>query len=87
MPQDPFRNHATSLHGPASSLEIVVPDDDTDLPRIPRALCVGESGWVSVVTASGETGDVFIAAGVPFPLRVRRVRASGTTATGLRGLL
>jgi hypothetical protein len=41
---------------------------------------------VPVVTVNGDTGRVFVAAGVPFPLRVSQVMATGTTATGIMGL-
>ena len=86
MPQDRLRHHASALHSPASRIERVQPDDDADLAHVTRALCAGEAGWVSVVTATGGQGEVYLAAGVPFPIRVRRVRATGTTAGGLRGL-
>lgn len=86
MPQDSFSTHAPSLIGPATRVVTITPSDSNDLSDTPRALSVGESGWVSVVTAGGDTATIYVAAGVPFPIRVRRVRATGTTATGLRGL-
>jgi hypothetical protein len=43
-------------------------------------------GVVRVTPLAGGTADVFIDAGVVFPLRVSRVWATGTTATGICGL-
>ena len=52
-----------------------------------RALCVATSGLVQVTTVGGTTGTIYVMAGAPFPVRVRRVWASGTAATGIVGLV
>ncbi|SMX46507.1 spike base protein, RCAP_Rcc01079 family [Actibacterium lipolyticum] len=86
MPNDSFKDFATSLYSPAERIEEIIPDDLTDLAHVTRALNVSVAGTVRVITAGGDESDVFIAAGVPFPLRVTRVLATGTSATGIRGL-
>ena len=86
MPLDPFAHTQSGLQSPALHLEAITPSDSTDLARVTRALNVAQGGTVRVVTLAGETGDVHVAAGVAFPIRVRRVMATGTTAVGIVGL-
>ena len=83
---DPFDGATTGLESPALQLAPVVPNDSTDLVTPSRALAVSQSGLVQITTITGQTGTVFVAAGVPFPIRVRRVWASGTTASGIVAL-
>jgi len=83
---DKFNKHVTGLDSPAISLQSVTPDDATDLTVTCRALNVAETGYVAVTTRDGSVGRVFVAAGTPFPIRVSRVWATGTTATGIVAL-
>lgn len=71
---------------PAVSLVEVTPDDAADLPRVSLALNVATAGRVRVTTLDGSVSDVTIEPGHAFPLRVRRVWSTGTTATGIRAL-
>lgn len=86
MAIDLFKSFSTSLSAPATRLSVITPSDTEDLTLVTRALCVGESGLVRVQTLGGDEADLYIAAGVPFPIRVNRVMATGTTATDIRGL-
>ena len=83
---DQFRHHAQSLESPATRIAEIVPSDTADLAFVTRAISVAQAGHLQVVTSGGDTGRVFVAAGVPFPLRVSRILATGTTATGIVGL-
>lgn len=83
---DPFGNIAQSLESPATSATVVTPDDTADLATPSRALNVATSGSVQVTTIAGTTATIFIAAGIGFPVRVTRVWATGTTATGIVAL-
>lgn len=74
------------LKDPAISLFDIVPDDMADLPQPTIALNVAAPGTVRVTTLDGSVGDLSIHPGHPFPVQVRRVWATGTTATGIRGL-
>jgi hypothetical protein len=86
--QDRFVDHARSLQGPADHGFAIVPHDAADLVEVARALYVGGAGSVRVVTASGaELTLAGVASGSVLPVRVRRVLASGTTATALVGLV
>ncbi|MBW4710750.1 hypothetical protein KX928_23415 [Roseobacter sp. YSTF-M11] len=83
---DKFKNVSTGLESPPSRLFAIVPDNDADLALVTRVINVAAAGTVKVTTVDGDEDDVFIAAGIPFPIRARRVWATGTTATGIRGL-
>lgn len=65
----------------------IAPSDGADLAAELRAIYVGSSGDLALILASG---DAITLAGVPagslLPLRVVRVKASGTTAGLLVGL-
>jgi len=65
----------------------ITPSDSDDLSRVPIALNVATSGTVRFIGTDGTISDVFIVAGIVFPLRVRRVFQTGTTAGGIRGLV
>lgn len=86
MTHDHFASFPDTLSAPASDVEEITPSDSTDLAHVTKALNAATAGAVRVTTDSGTVTDVFLAAGAVFPLRVRRVWATGTTATGLRGL-
>ena len=83
---DGFANRTRTPSDPAVSLAEVTPDDAADLPRVGLALNVATPGTVRVTTQDGSVSDVQIHPGHAFPLRVRRVWATGTTATGIRVL-
>lgn len=83
---DTFSSHTEGLNSPPSNLIAVTPSDSTDLPHVSRGLNVAQSGTVRVTTLGGTTADITIVAGIVMPLRVARVWASGTTATGIVAL-
>lgn len=84
---DRFSDHAIALESPATHGFAVTPNDGADLAEITRAIYVGASGNLAVTLASG--ADVTLA-GVPggtlLPLRLRRIKATGTSATSIVGL-
>lgn len=83
---DIFKRHMNGLESPASWAYAITPDDATDLPVASRALNVAEAGFVQVTTVSGTVARIYVAAGIPFPIRVTRVWATGTTALGIVSL-
>ena len=84
---DSFRSHTRSLTSPPEHALAIQPDDVADLPQVTRALYVGGDGDVAVVMRGGER-VIFagVAGGTLLPIRVSRVLAGGTTATGVLGL-
>lgn len=83
---DTFANHAVGLESPATRAVAVAPDDGADLPFASRALNATSEGTIRVTTLGGDTTTVYVAAGIAFPLRARRVWATGTTAAGITAL-
>ena len=64
----------------------ISPSDVSYLPYLPRAIYVGASGNLAVLTAGGDI--VILAAAVAgsiLPIRVVKVFATGTTASSLVG--
>jgi hypothetical protein len=86
MTIDTFASSDDTLTSPATNIEEITPSDVNDLAQLTIGLNVATPGVVRVTTAAGTISDVFIAPGVIFPLRVRRVWSTGTNATGVRGL-
>ena len=85
---DRFQNHAGGLEAPASHAFAVTPSDAADLPETVRALYVGGAGALSVVMASGaEVVFANLAAASILPVRASRVKATGTSATQIVGLV
>lgn len=84
--KDPFQNSVHGLESPAIRLEAVIPDNDTDLSFVSRAIAVGGEGFVQVTTLGGSIGRVFLVPGAPFPIRASRIWAEGTTASDIVAL-
>jgi hypothetical protein len=88
MSEDRFGAYAGAITAPATRILTVIPHDTDELPRIGRALLVSGGGTV-VVRAMDDSHDETFADLPPYamlPIRVRCIRATGTTATGLKVL-
>lgn len=74
---------------PATDIIPITPDDSSDLvPHARAIICQGNAGNVVLVTRDGEADrTVPIAANQQLDVYVRRVKATGTTATGLFALI
>lgn len=88
MVHDPFRNAADSVTAPAENCFAIVPDDVADLPSATKAIYIGTGGDVTLRPVAGDTDVVFrnLADGSVLDVRVRAVRAAGTTADDIVGL-
>ena len=85
---DNFNDYAAGLPGPIRVAFDIVPDDTADLPQITRGFMVGGAGDVAVTLKSGDAITLpGLMAGVVYPFRISKVRDSGTTATGIKGLV
>lgn len=82
-----FANRHRRLTDPAVRVFEITPDDGTDLSETTTAINVATPGVVRITTEDGSTSDLMIHPGDAFPVRARRVWHTGTTATGLRGLV
>lgn len=84
---DEFDNFAPALTSPAACAEMVVPSDTDDLAHVTRGLYVGQSGDVAVRMKSGELVTFSnVQGGTTLALRIEKVFATGTTASGIVGL-
>lgn len=79
---DTFDSHAVSITAPPSNASPVVPDDNTDLPFVSRALYIGGTGDLRVLTHGGQDVTYTGVSGTKV-IRVQRVFATGTTATNI----
>lgn len=85
--EDRFAGYTPSSAGPYTRAAAVSPDDDADLSFRPLALVAAVAGVVNVHMQGSTTPvAVGIAAGIPLPIRVDRVLAASTTATGIVAL-
>ncbi len=84
---DSFSGRSSSQTSPAVDAAAIIPSDGQDLPEPTRAIYVGSGGTLGVQMVSGATVDLTGAlSGAIYPLRVRRVLATGTSATDLLAL-
>ncbi|MEO0914160.1 MAG: hypothetical protein AAFY59_14420 [Pseudomonadota bacterium] len=80
---NPFKNRTSTLNGPATDLVPVTPSNSNDLADVALALYVEAGGTLSIITVKGLTRNVTVGDRSILPVGVRRVRANGTTATGI----
>ena len=85
---DNFHDYSAGLTGPICGRFAIAPDDATDVAQVTRAIMVSVAGNVSVVLKSGDAVTLpNLMAGFVYPFRVARVLDTGTTATGIKGLV
>lgn len=85
--QNQFDTNQVPLDAPAASAMAITPSNSTDLTDYTRGIYVGGTGTLKVdMVTGGQVTFVDPAPGVIHPLRVKRVYATGTTATGIIGL-
>lgn len=88
MADNPFATYSQSVTAPAIDAFAVTPNDNVNLPQTVRALYIGVAGDISLVTAQGSTVSFTNLAGsMVLPVTTQRVRASGTTAGDIVGLI
>ncbi len=83
MSDPDYTGHEVQLHDPARRLHEVTPSDTADLPWPARALTCLVEGDVRVTSSGGDTATLHMFAGGCLAVQVRRVWATGTTATGI----
>jgi len=84
---DSFTTFRTGLGDPANDAAAVTPSATATLAQTTRFLYVGASGSLNVVTAAGTTvAFAAVPAGTTIPVRVNKVLATGTSASGIVAL-
>lgn len=74
---------ANALYNDAAA---ITTSNTVDLPRLTDAINVGGAGTVAAVLQNNQVVTLTAVAGAVLPLRVKRINATGTTATGLVAL-
>ena len=82
-----YEGRADNAAAPARRGFAITASDASDLTAETRAIYVGSAGDLVAVLSSGdEVTFTGLAGGTVLPVRVRRVKATGTTAAQLVGL-
>ena len=79
----PFLN--MTPHGPFENHFDVTPDDANELPILPLYIYVEVAGTVAIRGKNGTDCTYNLPAHAVLPFRGRRILATGTTATGIKG--
>lgn len=87
MARDPFvlETSPLKLIGPARSGMQVTPDDDNDIPIMPRMLYIGTGGNITLRMADDSANIVIrnLPDGSRLDIRPSRILATGTTASDI----
>lgn len=84
---NPFSRRSATLNGPGVDYVAVTPDDATDLQDIAASLFVEGAGAVAFVSVKGPSRVVNVPDFGWVICGVRRVLATGTTATGIHAVV
>lgn len=84
---DPYRDRVLDVNASARKAIAVTPSDTVDLATVPRGgLFIGVDGDIAVIMADDTASVVFKNVSGFIPLMVKRVLATGTTATSIVAL-
>lgn len=86
MSNDPWKLRVAGISAPARSAFAVTPSDTEDLAEVSRALHIGVAGDIAVIMADDTTPIVLKDVGGDVAYMVKRVLATGTTATDIVAL-
>lgn len=82
---DPWKNASGDAQAYGRRGTVVTPSDTTDLPNVAKAVVVCAAGNLAVIPADNADAGVITFTACPLgfmpPFQVRRVMATGTTAT------
>lgn len=82
-----FEGYSTPITGPSSDVFPIAPNDGADLVKVTRAIRANGAGDVVAVMLSGNERTLKFGAGETRAVRVVRVKATGTTASDLEGIV
>ena len=88
MTDPSYYQFPTTATGPSDKPFEITPHDTNPLEKLPRALYIGGAGNVKLRGLNGTADVTMIApAGTVLLVRAQYIRSTGTTATGIVGLL
>ena len=79
---DPYKNYSNLVGIPENGMA-VTPDDNADLPILPLCIRFDTAGTVRLTMANDVTLDLNVLPSEILPFRIKRIFATGTTATGI----
>jgi hypothetical protein len=84
---DTFNSNLIQLTSPLNSSFDISPNDTNTLAQTTRGLYLDVAGIIKVLMAGDTVPQTFnsLVAGIWHPMRVQKVYASVTTATGIKG--
>ncbi len=81
---DAFADYSAALDSPAAGAAAVTPHDANELATISRALYIGGTGDLVVTMQDGvDATFIGVPAGFILPVRVSKVKVTGTSATNI----
>jgi hypothetical protein len=80
---DVYKDRVLSINAPARKAVAVTPSDTADLASVPRSLFIGVDGDIAVIMADDTASVILKNATGMLPIMVKRVLATGTTATNI----
>ena len=84
---DHFQNLADAPDFQARRLVAVTPHDTNDLAYVTKAVYIGTGGTISIIAADDTVAvSLTVQDGAVLPIRAKRIRATGTTATDIVGM-
>lgn len=87
--QDPYQYATAHIQNPITNAFSISPSNTTDLPVTTRSVYIGSSGDLRVTLKDMPDGTFVtyknMIEGLSYPLRIKRVFSSGTTASNLIG--
>lgn len=83
---DSFDRRQVELHSPGREFAAITPNDSVDIPLRPRALWIGVAGNLSCIDSNGVTTTFSNLPVGWHPIGPVRIRATGTTASGIVGV-
>lgn len=87
---DKFKNSSTNVGAPGDDFFEITPDDNNELPFVTRGLCFVTAGDLHVITSKDVEITLpsgLLVAGIIHPARIKKLFATGTTATDIYGVV
>lgn len=86
---DQFAKFPNTIDGPAKKAFAITPTDNTPLSSSTKGLYIGGAGNINLIMVGDTANTLFTAVtvGSILPFRVSTIHATGTTATGIVGLI
>ena len=82
MPTNPYSLQPIQLASMARDVNTITPSDSVFFDIIPIAIRISTAGNLHVITAKDSERTITVSAGEILPVGLKKIYATGTTATG-----